>query len=74
MPKLDLHPQEFMFLYDILSAQFRSDTDPALVTLRSKFRNVLLSILEEKEKERFEKWKNDQVDKINELAKNELGH
>jgi len=67
MPKLDLSSQEFMFLYDLLSAQFRSDTDPALLTLRNKFRSILLSILGDKEKEQFEKWESAQADKINKL-------
>lgn len=70
MSKLDLNPQEYMFLYDILSAQFRSDTDPALVTLRNKFRAGLLEVLEEKEKIQFERWENEQKRKINELAPN----
>lgn len=66
----DLTSQEFMFLYDLLSAQFRSDTDPALVTLRNKFRNGLVEILGEKEKTQFEKWEMEQKKRLNELATN----
>jgi hypothetical protein len=66
----DLTSQEFMFLYDLLSAQFRSDTDPALVTLRNKFRNGLVEILEDKEKGQFEKWENEQKRRIGDLAPN----
>lgn len=66
----DLTSQEFMFLYDLLSAQFRSDTDPALVTLRNKFRNGLVDVLSEKEKSQFEKWETEQKKKLNDLAPN----
>lgn len=68
MKGLDLNPQEFMFLYDLLSAQYRSDTDPALITLRNKFRNSLMSILEESETERFNKWTEEQKKKIDKLS------
>lgn len=67
MKGLDLNPQEFMFLYDLLSAQYRSDTDPALVTLRNKFRSSILRILENKEVEHFDKWTEEQKRKISQM-------
>lgn len=67
MKGLDLNPQEFMFLYDLLSAQYRSDTDPALITLRNKFRSSLLGVLEDKEGEHFHKWTEEQKKKISQM-------
>jgi hypothetical protein len=67
MKGLDLNPQEFMFLYDLLSAQYRSDTDPALITLRNKFRSSLLKVLEDKEGEYFDKWTEEQKKKISQM-------
>jgi hypothetical protein len=73
MIKIDLNPNEFVFIYDMLSTQTKNDIDPMVLSLRSKFRNNLLSLFKERENVEFDKWMSVQKKKINKLSTPPVG-
>jgi hypothetical protein len=67
MIKIDLHPDEFVTLYDLLSLQQLQSGEQILQSLRSKMKETLLQALKEKDDVQFERWEREQKEKMAKL-------
>lgn len=64
MIKIDLHPNEFLCLYDLLSLQQLQSGEQILLGLRGRMKDVLFDLLKQKSNMQLEKWEKQQLEKI----------
>ena len=64
MIKIDLHPNEFLCLYDLLSLQQLQSGEQILLGLRGRMKDTLFDLLKQKSNIQFEKWEKQQLEKI----------
>lgn len=64
MIKLDLHPNEFLCLYDLLTLQQLQSGEQILLGLRGRMKDALFDLLKQKSNVQFEKWEKQQIEKI----------
>jgi hypothetical protein len=64
MIRVDLHPNEFLCLYDLLTLQQLQSGEQILLGLRGRMKDVLFDLLKQKNNIQFEKWEKQQLEKI----------
>ena len=64
MLSIEIQPNEFLCLYDLLSLQQLQSGDQILIGLRGRMRETLFSLLKQKSNIQFEKWEKQQMEKI----------
>jgi hypothetical protein len=64
MIRVDLHPNEFLCLYDLLSLQQLQSGEQILLGLRGRMKDTLFDLLKQKSSTQFEKWEKQQLEKI----------